>query len=113
LHVLSNCFEKQKSEQSRSEDVRRTSSEIDKKPSLALRSREGRQDPQHLKNTYVPAIHFSRNHFVSRQTRASAHKAPSPPDSVETLDGLLILQQQLFERIYEYILRDAELFSFT
>jgi hypothetical protein len=29
------------------------------------------------------------------------------------LDGLSILQQQLFERIYEYIPRDAELFSFT
>jgi hypothetical protein len=64
--------------QNKSDDVRRTSIEIDKKPSLALRSRERRQDPLHSKNTYVPAIHVSQNRFVSRETRASAHRAPSP-----------------------------------
>jgi hypothetical protein len=32
LHVLSNSFERQMSEQSRSDDVWRTSSEIEKKP---------------------------------------------------------------------------------
>jgi len=98
LRILSSCFERQWSEQSRSEDVLRKQSEtkrkpmreqnwnddalrmrgeIDKKPSLVPRSRERRQDPQHSKTTYVPAIP-SRNHFVSRQTRASAHRAPSP-----------------------------------
>ncbi len=30
------------------------------------------------KKTYVPAIHFSRNHFLSRQTRVSVHRVPSP-----------------------------------
>jgi hypothetical protein len=70
------------SEQNRNEDVRRMSSEIDKKPSLVLRSRERRHDRQHSKNTYVPAIHFSRNNFIFRQTRASAHRAPSPAQGI-------------------------------
>jgi len=37
-----------------------------KKPSRALRSRERRQDLQYSENTYIPAMYFSRNHFVSR-----------------------------------------------
>ncbi len=71
LNVLSNCFEKQMSEQRKltsaqngNGDVRRTSS--------------GRQDLHHSKNTYVPTIHFSRSHFLSRQTRVSVHRVPSP-----------------------------------
>lgn len=42
---------------------------------------ESTSGPQHWKNTYVPAIHFCRNHSVPRQTRASAHRAPSPVGS--------------------------------
>jgi hypothetical protein len=93
---LSSYFERQWSEQSRSEDVLRKQSEtkrklirkqnwndnalrirgeIDKKPSLVLKSRERRQDPQYSKIIYMPAISSSQNHFVSRQIRASAYKA--------------------------------------
>jgi hypothetical protein len=78
LNMSEGVQRKPMSAQNRNEDVRRTSSEIDKKPSLELRLRDRRQDQQHSKNTYMPAIHFSQNHFVFRQTRASAHRAPSP-----------------------------------
>ena len=44
MRVFSSCFEKRMNEQNRSDDVRRTSGEIDKKPSLELRSRGRRQD---------------------------------------------------------------------
>ena len=66
-----------------SDDVLRTSGEIDKK-------RRRRQDAQHSRSTHVPATDFSRNRSVSRQTRASVHRALSPAllDPVETLDGL-------------------------
>jgi hypothetical protein len=77
LNVLSSCFEKPTSAQNGNEDVQRTSSEIDKKPSFGLRLRKRRQDPQHSKNIYAPAIPSSRNAFASRQTRASARKALS------------------------------------
>ncbi len=63
--------------QNKSEGVRTRNNEIDEKRSPALRSRKRRQDARHSKNTYVPAIHFSRNHSVSRQTRALVPKAPS------------------------------------
>jgi hypothetical protein len=78
LNMSEGVQRKLMSAQNRHEDVRRTSSEIDKKPSLVLRLRERRQERQHSKNTYVPTIPSSRNRFVSRQTRASAHRAPSP-----------------------------------
>jgi hypothetical protein len=89
----------------RSEDVRRRSSEIERKPmkgrnwrdsaqrtsseierklmkgqnwsDSALGSSKIRLDAQHSKSTYVPAIHSSRNHSVSRQTRISARRASS------------------------------------
>jgi hypothetical protein len=76
------------SDDTRLEQLLQKSGEIDKKPSLALRSKERRQDPQHSKNTYMPAIHFSRNHFVSKQTRALVHRAPSP---VEALGGIFTI----------------------
>jgi hypothetical protein len=63
--------------QNRSKGVWTRSNEIDKKRSFALRLRKRRQDAQRLKNTYVPAIPFSRNHSVSRQIRALAPRAPS------------------------------------
>jgi hypothetical protein len=56
-------------------DVQRTSNKIDKKRSLTLKSRERRQDLQYSKNIYVLAMHFSRNHFILRQTKALIHKA--------------------------------------
>src|SRR3981189_2655597 len=77
--TMSNEIERKPTKgQNRSEGVRTKSNEIDEKQSLALRSRKRRQDAQHSKNTYVPAIRFSRNHSVSRQTRVSARRAPSP-----------------------------------
>jgi DNA invertase Pin-like site-specific DNA recombinase len=112
LRVLSSCFKKQISEQSRSEDVRRTSGGIERKRTKgqsrsedvrrkqneikrkqmreqnkneSVRRTSGeldskpkiRHNPQRSKNTYVPAIRFSRNHFVSKQTRALVRKALS------------------------------------
>lgn len=69
MNVLSNCFEKQISEQRKltsaqngNKDVRRTSS--------------GRQDLYYSKNIYVPAIYFSRSYFLSRQTRVLVHRVP-------------------------------------
>jgi hypothetical protein len=59
LNISEGVQRKPISTQNKNEDVRKTSSEIDKKPRLKLRSRDKRQDRQHLKNIYVPVIYFS------------------------------------------------------
>jgi hypothetical protein len=63
--------ERAERERRRAEDEQRNRQEAESRAQI-----EGKKtDPQHSKNTYVPAIHFSRNHFVSRATRASARHA--------------------------------------
>ena len=85
VEALSDCFETQMSEQSRNEDVRRTSGGFERKLTSAQNRNEGVQRMQkrrpnqpHSKNTYMPATHSSRNHSASRQTGASVRRAPSP-----------------------------------
>jgi hypothetical protein len=87
LNVLSNCFEKQMSEQRKltsaqngNEDVRRTSS--------------GRQDPHHSKiHTCLPYTSLEATFYPDRQESqyTGLHYQPQEqavPDFIETLDGL-------------------------
>ena len=100
---LEQYFEKQRVQKLKrgrnwNEDLRRTSSEIDEKRSLELRLRERRQDPQHSKNTYVPAIQLSRNYFIYRQTRASAVE-DSTKSAVEDEEMVSLLLLDMLTRL--------------
>ena len=89
MNVLSNCLVKQMSAQNENEDVRRTSSEIDK-PSLGLRSRKRRQNPQHSRiHTCLPYTSLETTFYPDRQESRDIGFLYQPqeqavPDSIET-----------------------------
>jgi hypothetical protein len=82
------------SAQNENEDVRRTSSEIDKKPSLGLRSRKRRQNPQHSRiHTCLPYTSLETTFYPDRQESRDIGFLYQPqeqavPTLLEPLDGL-------------------------
>ena len=101
----------QTSGQNRSDDARR-------KQRLALKLRKGRRNPLHSKNTYVrrhkllsKPLRIQTDKSLSTQVSITSPKNKPCPTLLKPWTDFPVLQQELFERTYDYIPRDAELFS--
>lgn len=121
--LLREADERAEQERRRAEDERRNRLEADERAERERRRAEEQEKKtrhttfeEYLRACYTllsKPLRIQTDKSLSTQGSITSTKNKPCPTLLKPWMNFSVLQQQLFERIYEYIPRDAELFSST